>query len=183
MAADAAMLKSLFDDYDLLTEELGGNPSGLTALNRSFHKHLLVAAASSLEFSVKELIPKLFGEYGNEPIKNFIDKNIFSRSYHTLFDWKQKSAAGFFKGFGDDCAKAFKDRLKGEDFSNQHQAFMEIGNYRNEIVHKDYAQYSLNLTPREIFEKYELATQFISQMESIVVGQFKGDGVDMDASS
>jgi hypothetical protein len=54
-------INTMFEDYEGLVRDLRGkSPSGLSALNRSYHKHLLVAAASDLENKVKELVPEIF---------------------------------------------------------------------------------------------------------------------------
>ena len=163
-------VEGLYADYLGLILDLDGrSPSGLTALNRSYHKHLLVAAASSLEEVVKDLIPRLFETRGGKQMGAFVSKRVMARNYSQLFDWKAQTAQGFFASFGDDCSKNFKTLLKTDDgLKKQHDAFLALGHLRNEVVHNDYAIYPVALTPDEIIEQYRLAIRFTERFEDLI---------------
>lgn len=162
-------VESLYADYLALEQELRDSPSGLTALNRSYHKHLLMAAASGLEGDVKRLVPLLFAKYGDEQLSTFVAKRVMARSYHTLFDWRAGNANAFFGSFGDTCGTAFKGAMKEDaELKTQHDAFIKLGQLRNEVVHNDYASASIDSTPEEIMSRYALALKFIARIEEFI---------------
>lgn len=170
MTPEGGAVAGLYSDYLDLETELTSAPSGLAALNRSYHKHLLLAAASSLEDQVKRLVERIFTTTGNDRLGYFVSRRVMARQYHTLFDWDNASAVAFFSSFGDTCARAFKTSLR-EDASlkEECEAFLRLGQLRNQLVHNDYATALVELTPSEIMEKYELAQTFVSRIEPLVV--------------
>lgn len=162
-------VETLYGDYVALVSDLSSSPSGLSALNRSYHKHLLVAAASSLEDRVKELVPEIFKRHGTDRLAAFVAKQVMARGYHTLFSWKGEKAQGFFSSFGESSGAAFKQSLRSDsELKDQHAAFMTLGNLRNTVVHNDYASALIELTPKEIIDRYRLALQFVDRIESFV---------------
>lgn len=176
LAFDEAV-KGIYDDYVELVRilEVGSSPAGLVAINRSYHKHLLVAAASSLESRVKKLVPEIFKSRGSTALGTFVAKAVMARNYHTLFDWKAENAFGFFSSFGDECGKNFKSLVKAEDsLKRQHEAFMRLGNLRNLVVHNDYAAYSVDLTPAEVIELYRNACAFVDRIETLALFETEG---------
>ena len=164
-------VEELYQEYLDLSEDLGNrSPSSLSALNRSYHKHLLVAAASSLEQQVKTIIPQIFERHGREFIGEFVAKAVLARGYHLLFDWKNGTAASFFANFGPECRRHFKAKLESDDeLRNQHDAFMTLGARRNDVVHNDYATYLIELTPHEVIIKYRLGHAFIQRIEDLIL--------------
>jgi hypothetical protein len=163
-------VESLYFDYEELVHEMSeASASGLSALNRSFHKHLLVASASNLEEQVKELVPMLFVNHGRDEMGSFVLKRVLARGYAGLFEWKDQKAQGFFSSFGEDAGKGFKARLRADDeFKANHDAFMRLGHLRNEVVHNDYALYNIELTPYEIVELFRKACGFIGEIENMI---------------
>ena len=163
-------VESLYSDYEELVREIPtSSPSGLSALNRSFHKHLLVASASNLEEQVKDLIPRLFVNHGRGEMGTFVFRRVLARGYAGLFEWKDMKAQGFFSSFGDDAGKDFKARLREDDaFRADHDAFMRLGHLRNEVVHNDYALFNVELTPSEIVKLFRRACQFVKEIEDMI---------------
>lgn len=163
-------VESLYRDYTSLVASIGTDFSGMTALNRSYHKHLLVAAASNLESQVKKLVPAIFLDQGTHALSVFVEKAVMARGYHGLFDWNNESAAPFFANFGDACRANFKAELKADDtLSREHKAFMRLGNQRNLVVHNDYATYAIDWTPDDVIENYRLACAFVARIRSLVL--------------
>ncbi|UVJ38026.1 HEPN domain-containing protein [Arthrobacter sp. CJ23] len=162
----------LYQDYVELVSDLSTSPSGLSSLNRSYHKHLLVAAASSLEDRVKALVPEIFGRHGTDRLAAFVAKQVMARGYHTLFDWRGGTAQGFFTSFGEVCGQTFKAALKADDvLKAQHGAFMQLGDLRNQVVHNDYASALIELTPAEIIARYKLSLEFVDRIEHFVLAE------------
>lgn len=181
IAEPAGAVGALYGDYLALESDLSGSPSGLAALNRSYHKHLLLAAASSLEDEVKSLVSDIFERNGNDRLSAFVSKRVMARSYHTLFDWDAGSAKGFFTSFGEVCGRRFRAELqKDQDLKEQTDAFLRLGQLRNQLVHNDYASALVELTPSEIIGKYNLALLFVRRIESFVLAE--DDAASLSAS-
>lgn len=163
-------VEALYEDYRGIVQDLSGtSPSALAALNRSYHKHLLVAAASNLEHRVKQLVPDIFTRYGSGPLGSFVMKATMARGYHTLFDWNKEKAHGFFTNFGEACGLHFREELRSDDvLKGQHDAFMQLGNLRNQVVHGDYASHAIALTPEEVIERYRDACRFVARIEHLI---------------
>ncbi|MDP3951732.1 HEPN domain-containing protein [Microbacterium sp.] len=168
-AKGAHAVEAIYADYQALVDEVAASPSGLSAVNRIYNKHLLVAAASSLEDFVKDSVPAIFSRQGNERIGTFISKQVFVRGYHTLFDWKNQTAQPFFASFGVECATAFKAAVRAdEELKTEHDAFMLLGLLRNEVVHNDFASKSIAHTPAEVIGKYRSGLLFVGRFENLV---------------
>lgn len=162
-------MEALYEDYVALLDELAASPSGLAAVNRTYSKHLVVAAASSLEDYVKESVPTIFDRRGNGRMGAFVASAVFARGYHTLFDWKATSAQKFFSSFGPECAAAFRAALRDDDdLKVEHDAFMLLGQLRNELVHNDFASKSIDQTPAEVIARYRLGLLFVARFEDLI---------------
>lgn len=48
------------------------------------------------------------------------------------------------------------------------QAFIELGRQRNLLVHENFAEYDVNTTVGEIYEKYKLACEFVSFIAAVL---------------
>ncbi|WP_157106460.1 HEPN domain-containing protein [Nocardia arthritidis] len=184
MTVDRDMIgpvRSLYEDYRGLVEDLKDrSPSGLAALNRTYHKVILVAAASSLENQVKKVIGSMFCEHGRDELGVFVTKRVMDRGYHQLFDWNAGKAKSFFGSFGPDCSKLFEETLKNDtEFEKQHFSFMRLGRLRNQLVHQDYATYALDETPDELFILYRTAALFPGRFEEIIFATAHGAVVGM----
>jgi hypothetical protein len=163
------IVESIYEEYLGLAGE-GISMSSLTALNRSYPKHLLIACASSLEDQVKQFLERLYRDGGGLALSEFVRSNVLERGYHGLFDWNNKKAQKFFSSFGEEVAERFKSELKGDDqLKLEHDAFMAIGSERNRLVHRDYASYLLSSTPEEVMDKYRLAVKFIQRFDLVIV--------------
>lgn len=168
-AKGAPSVEGLYADYVALVEELMASASGLAAVNRTYGKHLVVAAASSLEEYVKDSVPEIIARRGNDRIGAFVASTVFARRYHTLFDWKAPSAQKFFTSFGSECTTAFKAALRADDdLKAEHDAFMLLGQLRNELVHNDFASKSIDQTPTEVIGKYRLGLLFVARFEDLI---------------
>jgi hypothetical protein len=167
----AGAVEALYEDYRGLVADLEGrSPSSLTALNRAYPKHLLLAAASSLEELVKRALIEVFEARGDAGLGAFVQKRILDRGYHQLFAWTDRKAQPFFSSFGPDVGASFKRALReSSSLAESHEAFMILGSARNEVVHRDFASYPVEFTPEEVIEKYRLALYFVEQI-AILVG-------------
>lgn len=169
----------VYREYNEMVSTVGGSsPSALTALNRVYPKHILIAAASSLEDHVKvRLLPELFERYGNVEIREFLSASVLKRGYHGLFEWSNDSASKLFSAFGAEAKARFKERTRTDPiFDDGQRSFMQLGRLRNELVHNDYVSRSITVTPGDVHIMYKKSLGFLERIELIVFGDSDSDG-------
>jgi len=169
-------VESIYEDYCGLVEDLKErSPSGLAALNRTYHKVILVAAASSLENQVKRVVESLFSEHGRDELGVFVAKRVLDRDYYRLFDWNNEKAKSFFSSFGPHCSRLFEETRRNDgEFERQHSSFMRIGRLRNQLVHQNYATFILDVTPEELVILYRSAVLFPGRFGGIIFARAPG---------
>jgi hypothetical protein len=90
-----------------------------------------------------------------------------SRLYHTYFQWDKKNANSFFGLFGEPFLAACKERVRSDsELEGAIRAFLELGNARNEMVHENFALFSMNKTAEEVFALYSRARAFVDFLEN-----------------
>ena len=139
------------------------------AAEETLSKTLLVAAASHFERELTDLISQtvIIHCAGSEIIHEFVQNKAITRQYHTYFNWKGQNANNFFSLFG----RSFKDhmtRLVGQDpnLGQGIRAFLELGRDRNLVVHEDFANFNLEKTRRDVFQRYTEARLFLHCLKS-----------------
>ena len=155
--------KDFSDILDFLEEK--DEVSWSNVANENFRKVLLIAAASHFEQSMSDLVLNFAKQVTteNHPLTWLVHNKVVRRQYHTWFDWDARNANKFFSLFGT----AFRDRMKKEvdndtDLDSSIQAFIEIGQERNRLVHQDFGNFSLEKTSEEIHKLYVEATRFVA---------------------
>ena len=129
----------------------------------SFAKTLMVSAASYFETRVTDSVLDVFSETTNkaQPLVEFVRNKAVERRYHDWFDWTKRNANRFIEAFGND----FKEYM--DVWIKMHQeairAFMEIGSFRNQLVHKNFASIPLDKTVDEIIDMYQKALGFVDE--------------------
>jgi hypothetical protein len=69
--------------------------------------------------------------------------------------------------FGADFRKNMQDRVKeSEELRSSIQAFLEVGNERNKLVHQDFASFPMEKTLQEIYHLYQKALRFVDALAS-----------------
>ena len=163
------LLSQLYEDSRALSGYLLSQRevSFRSQFDDSFKKVLLLAAASNLEYQVVNILTSFVtaASHNCEPLISFVDKAAIRRRYHTYFDWESRSANKFFNLFGDNVATQIKrDRESDASLDSSVRAFMELGSIRNDLVHNDYASFTLGKTTDEVFELYEASLVFMSYL-------------------
>jgi len=131
-------------------------------VEKEFPKTLLLAAASYFETMIKETLTAFFQEYARDPLTHFVSNRAIERQYHTYFNWSAKNANQFFGLFGE----GFKTFMAAEVKQNQQlgeaiQAFITLGDLRNQLVHQNFVSFTLQKTAKEIFALYTNALFFV----------------------
>ena len=137
----------------------------VSVVDENFPKALLLAAASHFESqlirTMKDFVIEVTGN--DHPLVSLIENKVIKRQYHTWFDWERRNANKFFKMFGP-CFKRHADELvkNNDELRKSINAFMEIGEERNKLVHQDFGNFQMNKTSSEIYDLYKSATMFVN---------------------
>lgn len=153
-----AVVKALEHDAEVSLQVAAGD---------HFRKVLLLAAASYFEHRVCECVLEFVRQRssGSVLVTNFVRNKAIARQYHTWFHWSDTNANQFFSLFGTGFRSEMINRVKAsEELRAGVEAFLELGNERNKLVHQDYATYSLEKTLDEIYVLYRSALSFVEQL-------------------
>jgi RiboL-PSP-HEPN len=124
-------------------------------------KSLLLSAASFFERHICDMIMDCAKTNGTPlPVAEFMWRQALSRKYHTMFDWKVSNLNKFFALFGESAKQSLMDAALQDGAKKSIDAFIYINNQRNNLVHQNYATYSLEATFQEIWDKYQEAAKF-----------------------
>ena len=118
-----------------------------------------------------EIIVDLYDEADQRTgvLSEFVRRKAIGRSFASLFSWDSPNANYFYKFFGPDFAASMRRKVQEDrDLEEAVKAFLEIGQLRNELVHKNYADFQLEKTLEEIYERYEVATNFLTAFPTVV---------------
>ena len=132
-----------------------------------FRKALLLAAASYFEHRICTCVIEFVRERsgGSALVESFVRNKAISRQYHTWFKWDENNANQFFGYFGTDFKSAMTTKIReSDDLRTSVQAFLEMGNERNKLVHQDYATFALEKTLDEIYRLYQDACRFVDYL-------------------
>lgn len=138
--------------------ELG---SFYTSYNDIFPKLLTVAYANFFEKIVCEFITNCF-HVKNEVMANFVSNQALERKYHAMFNWKENNANQFYGLFGASFRETIKQNLQQDVVMKENEKnFMNLGRFRNEIVHKGISTYNLSLSASDVYQSFIKATAFV----------------------
>ena len=118
-----------------------------------------------------EIIVDLYDEADQRTgvLSGFVRRKAIGRSFASLFSWDSPNANYFYKLFGPDFAASMRRKVQEDrELEEAVKAFLEIGHLRNELVHKNYADFQLEKTLEEIYERYEIATNFLTAFPTVV---------------
>lgn len=166
-------IEELWNDHASLVEFLQVNRQiqFLSRVHDSFRKTLIIAAASYFEVQLTQIIVDLYDDVdqGSGVLSEFVRRKAIGRSFSSLFSWNDPNANSFYNLFGPDFASIMKRRVReNRELDDSVKAFLEIGHLRNELVHKNYADFQLEKTLEEIYERYQLASNFLDTFPIVV---------------
>ena len=133
----------------------------------NLRKSLLLAAASHFEHRVTSAVAAFVREAarGSVLVEEFVRNKAIARQYHTWFKWEDNNANQFFGLFGEGFRSHMVGRVKSrEDLRLSVNAFLELGNERNRLVHQDYASFALDKTMDEIYALYKGSFLFVEDV-------------------
>ncbi len=171
-------IEEIWNDHKELTDFLQSHNqlSLLTRVEGAFSKTLIVAVASYFEVRLTQVIIDLFREAtdGAEALAEFVRNQAIGTRFAQLFDWggergSSRNANSFYVLFGREFRENMRARVEGnQSLDNSVQAFLEIGNLRNLVVHRNYADFPLDKTVEEIFELYQSGIRFLDEFPNAI---------------
>ena len=171
MTAPAKPVALLYNDQQQMLAELQvREPSFHSTLQTMLPKVLLLAAASEFEHYVCLHLRDYVSDHVTSPgIVSLVDRKAISRQYHTYVDWPRRKAGPFWALFCKDQKKAIEAEIAAkEPIREGQEAFLEIGSIRNELVHSNYATFTLNKTLEEVYDLYRKGSSFIDELPRLL---------------
>jgi len=160
----------LFNDYEENYRTLIQNNeiSFATDYKNQFAKVILLACTSYFETKVVNAIVESLNTKDCSLTYNFLSRKALKRQYHTLFSWEAQNANTFFNFFGDEFKKFMVQRVKeDENLKSSIKDFLLLGSLRNQLVHDNYAMFSLELTVEDLWNKFENAKNFVFNIKKM----------------
>lgn len=164
----AAAVHSLFEQYDSIRSSIpAANISDLSDLDSQFRKLAVLSCASHLESDMMEALKAYFVNIAPS-VGEFVRRTALDRKFHTLFNWDKPLPDSFFRSWGAECERRYKDRLAEPEFEAIMRSFMLLVSSRNLLVHENLAEQSSDLTFQEVREHFERAEQFSSLAFAVI---------------
>lgn len=141
-----------------------GQPTFAADASDNFRRSLVLAITSSFEHDISEIVRSLPARHanGNPFLTELVVQKAVTRQYHTYFEWDKPNANKFFSMFGP-AYKAVSQKKFSDDpnFRASVLSFLSLGETRNRMVHQNYLQFSLDLSPDDIILKFRQAKCFV----------------------
>jgi len=155
----------------LMSHLLKNEPSLAVSTGQTLSKALLLAGASELEVDIVKIILDFFEEVssGNVTAVQFVENKALKRQYHALFSWEASNANQFFAFFGPDLKQYAAELVKSNDvLADGIAGFLSLGSLRNQLVHGNFASFSLSQTAKEIYDLYNRACTFRDALPALL---------------
>lgn len=160
-----SVIEELYDSNNQILNPIlmGNDLSTYNQLNDRLKKVLLMSAASYFETVLVNGILDTVSERSNKDIliKSFVENKAIKRQYHTLFNWEAGNCNGFLALFGQEFKDTVQQEINQNEISQKVKSFLELGNLRNQLVHKNVAAFTLEKTSEEIFSLFIEAHEFV----------------------
>lgn len=153
---------------DFLTSK--GEISLVVTAEDVWRKSLLIAAASHFEHELGKAIERSANRCDVPPnFRSLIEAKAITRQFYTYFDFKSSNTNKLFMMFGLLCKERAEKKIKhSEVLKSSQAAFLKICSLRNQMVHSNYASFSIDLTTEEIYRLYQEGCRFVDFFEAII---------------
>ena len=148
-----------------------GETSFAATLEGTVPKVFILASARWLEVRVQGVLTEYFQEVAGTRVQaaEFVRIGALDMKFHTLFDWKTRKPGHFFGKFGPDLKRVGMKRYANDpDFAREYDAFLELGSLRNQLVHQNYATFTLSKTADEVRQHFVLADKFVDRLPELL---------------
>ncbi len=147
--------------------------SAITIYDTHAAKTLLLAGASYFERRVMAAIEEYVElAAGDGAVKYFVMRQGVERKFFSLFDFSAsaKNVNEFFGKFGPDFSAWAKGDLAGLGLTKEDQiAFLDFCRLRNNLVHNNYATYSIGKTLDEVWIAFRAALKLSEWIDTAFV--------------
>ncbi|MBP0453477.1 hypothetical protein J5Y04_28605 [Kitasatospora sp. RG8] len=171
MSGQPKPVELLYRDQRQILDALQlSEPSFHASLQAMLPKVLMLAAASEFEHYVCGYIRDYVAEVSTGNRVGFlVERKAISRQYHTFFDWPKRKAGPFWALFGPEFKKAVELEISEKDgLGDGLAAFLEVGAIRNELIHNNYADVTINTTLDEVHSLYERGWSFVGHLPQLL---------------
>lgn len=160
------VIERMINEHQELMEHLRttGDTSLQIRVETAFVKALLLSVASYFETRMTEGIEQVFldGTNRSDVLTSFVRNMAIERRYHQWFDWSARNANKFFGSFGTAFRGDMEEKVKSDPALDASiKAFLQLGSLRNQLVHQNFAQFTVDFTAEDIFELYQKANEFV----------------------
>ena len=135
--------------------------TAVTILN----KNIVLAAGSFFETMICDGIQKFADRAvgkDDHPVSQFLKNKAIKRQYHSYFRWDVANANHFYGLFGEQFKAQMERKILADSkLEESVQAFLALGLLRNELVHQNFAVFSLSQDASEIYAQYKKAHTFV----------------------
>jgi hypothetical protein len=138
------------------------HPIAHTWAGEQLKRTLVVIAANYFETEITDLIEKYLDRTTSGAPRAILKKAL-ERKYYKFFDWDKPNVNLFLDLFGKEFRiMACEEIDESDELKEAIKSFLEIGEMRNQIVHKRPEDVTINKIVEEIYESYKKATSFVS---------------------
>lgn len=132
-----------------------------------FRRFLILVSANYFETKVSEILESFANAKSGDPFLVSFLIRVTEKRYYQYFDWDSgKNANKFFSYFGDNFSDTARNEIKQNEYLKRSiEAFLEIGQTRNNLVHKQFLHFSLPKTVDEYYNLYKAALEFIEYLK------------------
>ena len=174
-------LPKAIEDMAASFEEIKASPSICIQSTNSifieeiFRKHLILSSASHFEFRISNAIENHTKSIASSDgcVFALVKHKALKRQYHTFFDWENLKLGTFITLMGDSLGLRLKEVCKEEQGRLEADAFLEIGQLRNRLVHNNFVSFQCEKTSFEILELCNKAEGFVVRVESLLGQSFR----------
>ena len=102
-------------------------------------------------------------------IVEFTNNKAIERQYHTYFNWEQRNANKFFRLFGQNFKDYMEATINGDsELDEAVKSFLEMGNIRNSLVHRNFIDFVFAKTAEETYELYQKGLVFVERLPRLL---------------
>lgn len=150
-----------------------GHLSLLVTAEDVFRRNLLISAASYFEHDLCKRIDSVFSSKGySEECVSLIRSKAIARQFYSYFDFKSSNTNRLFSAFGDACKERAVVALKGDsELRDSQNSFLHICAMRNNMVHENFAAFSMDVSSDEIIEDFKRGLKFLDFFEVMISGE------------
>ena len=152
-----------------------GEISYASYIDDVYKKVLLLSAASYFESVISKAIISFAKSAASidSRVAILVEKKAVSRQYHTLFNWTIKNTNSFWGLFGEETKKRVRMIIdNSEEMKQAEKDFLELGDRRNLLVHENFSEYDVNITVKDIYQKYKSASLFLELITKVLNPSF-----------